>query len=48
MIVGNYDQKLAVRMYKKDEPGFRNAVDARLFLGSEWQTLVSKGVSTCS
>jgi hypothetical protein len=47
MVVGGYDQSLAVQMFQQGDPGYSNAVDARQTLGADWQKLVSEGVNTC-
>jgi hypothetical protein len=48
IIAGTHDQKLAVRMFKGDDPQAANAVDARQVLGPEWQKAVTKGAgATC-
>lgn len=45
---GSYDQTLAVRMFRANDPAGANAVDARRVLGPEWQKIVAKGPgSTC-
>src|SRR6056297_2284996 len=48
MIFGDYNERLAVRMFKRDEKGYSNAVDARSYLGDDWQELVKSGVKACS
>ncbi|MFU1477406.1 hypothetical protein ACM25N_06745 [Roseovarius sp. C7] len=48
MILGSYDQRLVVRMIKRNEPLFKQAVDARRYLGEDWKELVNSGVHTCT
>lgn len=45
---GSNDASLLVVMYRKGDRGFTRAVDAKATLGEEWETLVEKGVPTCS
>ena len=48
MILGSYDQRLVVRMVKRNEQLFKQAVDARQYLGADWQELVKTGINTCT
>ena len=48
LVLGDHSRDLAVRMFRANERGFANAVNARDFLGPEWIELVKSGVSTCS
>ncbi len=43
IIGGTHDQKIAVRMFRTDDPQGVNAVDARQVLGPDWQKAVKKG-----
>lgn len=44
---GSHDRALAVVMFRRGDPGFENAIDAREALGPEWQKLVQTGIRTC-
>ena len=46
IIGGSHDQKLAVRMFKANDPQGANAVDAKQVLGPEWQKVVQKGAGS--
>jgi hypothetical protein len=46
IIGGSHDQKLAVRMFRADDPQGASAVDARQVLGPEWQKAVQKGAGS--
>ena len=48
MILGEYSERLLVRMFRRNEESFANAVDAREYLGDGWAELVESGVRTCT
>ncbi len=48
IIAGSFDAQLAVQMLSPSDPNFNNGVDAKRVLGPDWQTLVEKGLNTCS
>lgn len=45
---GTNDVALNVKMFKKGEHGYKNAISAKEVLGPDWQKLVASGVNTCS
>ena len=45
---GTHDRGLAVRMFRQGDGGYDNAVDARTFLGEDWEKVTKNGVSTCT
>lgn len=48
IIGGTHDQDLVIKIFKKNDPYFANAVDARSQLGPDWQKIVAAGPkSTC-
>lgn len=38
---------MGVYMFRPGDNGYENALDAKLMLGEEWQSIVKDGVSTC-
>ena len=48
IITGTRDRTLNVLMLNPGDEGFSQGVDAKAALGSDWQTLVEEGVSTCA
>ncbi|MDJ1157563.1 hypothetical protein QNA08_04830 [Chelatococcus sp. SYSU_G07232] len=47
IIYGTHDRMLKVVMFRKGDPGYEQALDARQALGPEWQELVKSGIRTC-
>lgn len=48
IIAGRHKQDLVVTMFRRGDPDFERAVDARSVLGPKWQKLVSRGnMLTC-
>jgi hypothetical protein len=45
--MGSHDQQLSIKMFKRGEAGFSDAVDARQVLGPDWEELVKNGKNTC-
>lgn len=45
---GSNDASFHIKMLKKGQKGYSNAISAKDVLGSDWQVLVNEGVSTCS
>jgi len=46
-VVGSHDRRLYVVMFKKTDPEFKKAVDARKMLGENWEETVKNGVHNC-
>ena len=45
---GSHDQSMIIKMFKNGDPNGVRAIDARKFLGSDWQNEVRKGgAKTC-
>lgn len=47
IVVGGHDRSLSVMMFRRGEPGYDNAIDARSALGPDWAQKVRNGVNTC-
>jgi hypothetical protein len=47
IVSGSHDQNLAVVMFRRGDPGYDQALDAREQLGTEWESVVKKGIRTC-
>ena len=47
MYSGTHDKSLVVVMFKKGQPGWAQAVDAKETLGPQWEELVKSGIRTC-
>jgi len=47
IVSGHHDRSLGVVMFRKGDPGFERAIDARQELGPEWEDVVKHGVHTC-
>ncbi len=47
IVSGSHDRQLAVVMFRRGDPGFDNALDARQELGPNWQEIVKNGVWNC-
>lgn len=45
--VGSHDRSLGVVMFRKGDPGFEQAIDARQALGPDWEEAIKNGVHTC-
>ncbi len=46
---GTYDTTFSIRMFRKGEPGYKNAVPARDILGPHWEQRVKVGaMQTCN
>ena len=43
---GTYDQDFTIQMFRADEPGSENALDARTILGPQWQDAITKPKAT--
>lgn len=44
---GSHDSGLIVQMFTYSDPRGRNALDARVQLGDDWETVVKERVATC-
>ncbi len=44
---GTHDQSLVVKMFRAADPASANAVDARQFLGSDWEKIIEGSNNTC-
>jgi len=48
IVMTEHGQDLVVRMFRANDPGAENAIDARATLGPKWQTILTKGLgNTC-
>jgi hypothetical protein len=48
IILTEHGQNLTVQMFHQGEPGSKNAVDAKMALGPDWQKIMTKGPgNTC-
>lgn len=45
---GTNDVILNVKMFKKGDQGYKNAIPAKEVLGADWEKLVESGINTCS
>ena len=47
IVAGSHDRQLGVVMFRRGDPGFENALDARQQLGPDWQDQVKNRILTC-
>lgn len=45
---GKNDTVFQIKMFKKGQKGYSNAISAKEILGADWEKLVETGVNTCS
>lgn len=48
MFIGRHNTQLLVFMFNPGEPGFDQALDAKITLGEDWEEKVINGITTCS
>lgn len=48
ILVGEYKSEMNIMMFKPDDKGYADALDARRELGPDWATLIQSGVKSCN